>query len=354
MTTISNNMSNPFTFRNKFRRIITDENLPAIVAAFKEFCSLDPKTPDALNFLWQLTYSSNWAIQFLYSVGLNLNIIPASELIKFRNELRYQYEIRNPGYFTKDIPEECMPAFNWLADKTDLIVASAAYNTIISYPYTHWCDVNRICYLIRSDKENFSLGGLHEIGFTYEESKFLQPYTMQILNLLEAVYDYNQNHVSATSAESSVETRAESSNEAHDEVPAESSDKTQALEAQAESLLEAITQSHADAAVESLIETQNEEPFEANSSFKPLTTEAILEHKDVFIPFVESGDMNILLQIGKLGFDLNKVITKKKEVKRVLELNSKVDKIDELIWRAEVLKSLTQLLMIEAAEHLND
>ena len=75
----------------------------------------------------------------------------------------------------------------------------------------------------------------------------------------------------------------------------------------------------ADTTVQAPNKAQAKQPVEADSGFKPLTPEGILENKDVFASFVESSDMNILLQIGKLGFDLNKVIAKKDAIIKLFE-----------------------------------
>ena len=58
MTTSTNNLANPcepedFAFRNKFEKLLTDENRCPITSAFQKFCGFDEK--EAILHLWHLT-----------------------------------------------------------------------------------------------------------------------------------------------------------------------------------------------------------------------------------------------------------------------------------------------------------
>ena len=48
--------------------------------------------------------------------------------------------------------------------------------------------------------------------------------------------------------------------------------------------------------------------------FKPVTAENILTHRETFKTFVEEEDLNLLMVIGTVGFDLNEVMAKKEQI----------------------------------------
>ena len=51
--------------------------------------------------------------------------------------------------------------------------------------------------------------------------------------------------------------------------------------------------------------------------FKNLTVHEVLAHQDMFASFVE-GDMNILLELGNFGYDLNQIMEKKAAISNLL------------------------------------
>lgn len=325
MTTMNNNNENTFTFRSKFEKLVNSENRPVIEAAFKKFCSLDPKTTIARDLLWDLTYNPEVSSETLLKLGLNQKIISLENVSKLRDELRHQYEKLHKGYLTVDVSEEFIPAFEALSKKAGPIVASVVHE-LCSYRMLEY-NVPRALFLLRSDKENFFFGGICEVGFTSKEAEYLKPFHMEIHDLLKAMYEH-QLEASQNTPFSGLDSMIK---EAGIELPFDVDEvpvKTP-VEATANTAVHATVESP----VEAPNEAQAEQPAEANSGFKPLTPEGILEHKDVFTTFVKSSDMNILLQIGNLGYDLNTVIAKKKAISRVLEANT---------------------IMLEATKALND
>lgn len=312
MTTMNTNtMNTTFTFRSKFEKIVSDENRPVIEATFEKFCNFDPTTTYARNLLWDLTYNPEVASATLQDLGLNHEIIAPENVCKLRDELRYQYEKLHNGYLAVNVSEDRIPAFEALSKKAGPIVASLVNELCLQRLYGS--DVPRTLHLLKSEKENFFFGGICDVGFMPIEAEYLKPFHMQIHDLLKAMYDAHQEaarntplsgldsiikdagielpfYVSEIPATAPLETPAEASNEAQDKQPAETPN-----------------------------EAQGKQPVETNLGFKALTPDAILEHKDVFTAFVESSDMNILLKIGNLGFDLNNVIAKKEAIRKVLE-----------------------------------
>lgn len=300
MTTMNTNtMNTTFTFRSKFEKIVSDENRPVIEAAFEKFCNFDPATTDARNLLWNLTYNPEVASATLHDLGLSHEIIAPENVCKLRDELRYQYERLHNGYLTVNVSEDRIPAFEALSKKAGPIVASLVNELCLQRLYGS--DVPRTLYLLKSEKENFFFGGICDVGFMPIEAEYLKPFHMQIHDLLKAMYDSQQEATRNTpliGLDSIIKDAGMELPFYVSELPATTPIETP---------------------VEIPNEAQDEQPAETNSGFKALTPDAILEHKDVFTAFVESGDMNILLKIGSLGFDLNNVIVKKEAISKVLE-----------------------------------
>lgn len=327
MTTMNNhNESTTITFRSKFEKLLSDENRPAIEAAFEKFCNIDPETTVARDILWDLTYNPEVSFEALQKLGLNQEIISPENVSKLRDELRHQYEKLHNGYLTVDVSDECIPAFEALSKKASPITASMV-NELCSYRL-HGRDVPRALFLLKSDKENFFFGGICDIGFNTKEAEYLKPFHMEIHNLLKAMYDCQQD----ASKNTPLDKLGSMVKEAGIELPFDMGKDPK----------------------EASNEAQAEQPVEADFGFRPLTPEGILEHKDVFTAFIESCDMNLLLQIGRFGFDLNKVISKKEAISKVLEVDAKRREVDQLLQQVATLNRVVSTLMFEATEALNN
>lgn len=323
MPTINNNNeSKTFTFRSKFEdRLITDKNRPIFTAAFETFCKLSSDT--ARKILWRLTYNDEFLEKNLRTLGLTLELVPSDKVLTLRDELRYQYELLYPEFLAVEVPDECLEAFTAFKNRTDAIVANVVYRNCLYASYFDALSMRQILDLLESNKENRYFRGLRDIGFSYKVAQYLKPYHMQIHDLLKSLYDHNNQNVNSFK-NTPFDELDDRIKDAGIELPYTFGEETQVeVESETETLVEATANTAVHATVEAPVEAHNEaqaeQPAEANSGFKPLTPEEILEHKDVFTSFVESSDMNILLQIGKLGFDLNKIIDKKEAISKFLE-----------------------------------
>lgn len=326
MTTTNNN-SITFAFRNKFEKLVTDENRPAITAAFEKFCSLGPETTDARDILWSLTYNPEIASATLEKLGLNLEIISSEQISKLRDELRHQYEKLHGSYLTATVSAEYAEAFEELTKKVGPIVADVV-NEYCSYRM-YAGGVKRTLFLLSDDKENYFFGGICDLGFSSQEAEYLKPFHMQIHDLLKAMYDSQQN------------------------VQSFSNTPFSGLDAQLKDAGIDLPFDIEDQESEKSSETPVEQPVQPSSEFKPLTSEAILEYKDVFTSFVKTGDLNILLEIGKLGFDLNKVMDKKVEIGNFIDANTDYMEALGNLLKAKAANDTASAKMTEAVKALN-
>lgn len=354
--TNNNSKNTTFTFRTKFEKLVNDENRPIIVAAFEKFCSIDPETTVARDILWDLTYNFGVSCRTLENLGLTQEIISPENVTKLRDELRHQYEKLNKGYLTVDAPDECIPAFEDLTKNAGPIVASVVYERC-SYRILR-DDLPHTLFLLNSEFENYYFGGIRDTGFGYQEAEYLRPFSKQIHNLLKAMYDLQQDAASRNTPLSGLGSIIK---DAGIDLPFTFGEETQVavepvapVEAPVEAPVDTTVQAPVEAPVETLNEAQDEQPAKTNSGFKALTPNAILENKDVFTTFVKSSDMNLLLQIGRFGFDLNKVISKKEAISKVLEASAKMDEVNKLLQEIEDLKESSKLTMFEASKALSD
>lgn len=312
-----NGNNTTFTFRNKFEnRLVTDENRQIFIATFKSFINLGPDT--ARTLLWRLTYNLNDVEHLeenLQTLGLTMKIVPLGTVITLRDELRYQYELLHPEFLAVEVPDECLKAFTALKNRTDTIVANIVYGNCFYASYFDALSMTKIFDLLKSNNEYRYFRGLRDIGFSYKIAKYLNPYHKQIHDLLKALYDYNHRNVQSfqNTPFAELDNRLE---DAGIDLPFTFGEEAQEA---LEPVVEATDDTTVQVPVEVPVEAQAEHPAETNSDFKALTPDAILEYKDVFTTFVESSDMNSLIQIRELGFDLNKVIVKKDAIIKLLE-----------------------------------
>ena len=108
-TTTATNEATSFEFRNKFEKLLSNENRSAIVDGFKNFCRLNPDA--ARRLLWNLTYREDLSYSF-DKLGMKPELIPAENLQTFRNELRHQYQQRHPDFLETSVPGSCKEAFD--------------------------------------------------------------------------------------------------------------------------------------------------------------------------------------------------------------------------------------------------
>lgn len=319
MTTINTK----FTFRSKFEKLLNDANRPIITAAFEKFFKLRPDS--ARDLLWRLTFNADIASAALIELGLNTEIIPFEKISVLRNELRYQYnELVHPNFLGVSAPNECQEAFVVLKNQTDDIVANVVYEHCQSRVYVEEDMINRLFFLLKSDKENHYYGGIRSLFFSYEEADYLKPFHVQIHDVLNALHEHYKNQCASTSKNLPFEGLASLVEEAGMDLPF--------------NFEELPTQTADDVIREFLAETEPDAPAEAPaltiSGFMNLTAEAIISNKDVFTSFMKNDDLNILVQIGKLGFDLNEVVAKKDKIGALLKAAAAEEKAASKLKKA--------------------
>ena len=263
--TTTNNMNTNFNFRTKFKKLLNDDNYSKVETGFNNFCSLESEK--ALDILWHFTYISDVYLIGVSNLGMPTELLFEENLSLTRNELRHQYEKKiNCNFLSVDIPEECEEAFEELVKKTDTITAKVIFERCKPYFHMREADMSRILYLLKSDKENLCFGGIRNFDFDMDEADYLKPYHMEIHNMLEKIYNFL--------------------NKEEYELPFYMDED----------------------------EKEKEVEEEVSKEYKPITPEEILLHKDVFKSFVEKEDLNLLIPIGEIGFDLNEVMSKKDKI----------------------------------------
>ena len=291
-------MSILFTFRNKFLNAVSSQDIPAFQIAFGKFCEMNSN--DAILFLWQLTYTAEEMVpSLLEKIGLNLEIIPFASINTLRNELRIQYTKVHRDFLDVAIPEDCTQAFTDLVNQSDKIIAHIVYNHCQKAVYADDSSFERTLYLLQSDKESHYFGGIRSLGFNKSEANYLKPYHMQISILLKMLREHTQTSSFSCTPFAGLKQKVA---DAGIPLPSEIEEKVMTVLGGEE--CEAKTEQSTGAKQKLQIE-------DSAQTFTPLTAEAILAQKDVFTSFVEKEDLNVLFQIGQLGFDLNEVMSKK-------------------------------------------
>lgn len=190
MTPNNNNLANPrepeeIIFRNKFEKLLTDDNRASITSVFRRFCGFDEK--EAIQHLWRLTTGFRF-IDTLDELDLSIDFV--GDLTAFRNELRYQYNLRHPNFLDIHAPDYCKTAFDALKNKSDEIVAMIVYRHCKTHAKLDTSEIERTLYLLASDKEDFRLGGIRNLSsdMKADEARYLLPYSEQIGDLLIALH----------------------------------------------------------------------------------------------------------------------------------------------------------------------
>ena len=173
-----------------------------------------------------------------------------------------------------EVGEGAQEAQNQLARYNDPIMVYIVTLACQKYLSKELCNIEKTLHLLKSDLDNYNIGGLRSLEFSDEEARYLLPFSMEIHKLLEALYKCKC------------------------KVPKETYIET---------------------------ETQNEKHEPTVFGFKPLTAEAVLANKSEFEGFSFTDDMNTLMKIGSLGFDLNEVVDKKVLIRNLLTAASALE-----------------------------
>ena len=184
--------------------------------------------------------------------------------------------------------------------------------------------INRLLFLLKSDKENNYYGGIRSLFFSYDEADYLKPYHVEIHDMLNALHEHYKNQCGTTSKNLPFEGLANLIEDAGMDLPFD---------------LEAVPTQTADEVIQEFLdatepESPAEEPVVVISGFLCLTAEAILANKDVFESFIKSDDLNVLFQLGQLGFDLNEVVAKKDKIIALLKAAAASEKAKAKLVKA--------------------
>ena len=306
-----------FTFRKKFEKYLTDEKRGVIEASFQVFCDLNPGTARFL--LWKMPIDADSAAKAVEMLGISLDVIPFEDIMVYRNELRYQYEQLSPDFLQVFLPDSCKAAYQEVVNHTDTIVANMVYEKLEPKLHMEEVYVSKIMELLESDVEKRFCGGLHEAGFSWREVAYLKNYHLQVHALLKALHEDKQKR-DISCKNMPFADLAEKIQEAGKTIPKEvpkkqeekvsvasyktEDDKTEGLPLADEP----------ETAEECEPSTESEE---ATAEYQKLTAEAVLKHLVPFACFV-GGDMNSLLKLGNLGFNLNEVDAKKAAIRDLI------------------------------------
>lgn len=273
---------------------------------------------------WQETISRAHAMKAksLQKLGLVEGDISFEELIPFRNELRYQYQQNHSDFMKLEAGE----AFKALQDKAGVIEACTVYDHCILKLHGETEEVDRIVFLLESEKENNQFGGVRELDFKKDEATYLKPYFKEIADLFKALVEEKRQNEAEDKPLAGL---ADKLREAGKVLPEIQADVKPAI---ADTVSEDICEK-ADVVYNSnLCESRDvttkgpvpEEPAHETdiqnakeNYFKRLTVHEVLDHKKLFVAFIE-GDMNMLLEFGKLRYDLNEILANKQAISDLL------------------------------------
>ena len=286
-----------FTLRKKFETaLLNDQNRAIFNKAFETFFRMTTK--EARKLLWRLTFNDERYLSGnLQMLELTEENVPFDKVSLLRNELRYQYEQLYPGFLDCDVPDDCIDAFDALKKCTDDVTTNIVYFRCLN---TSWLDdysIKVILSRLNDTRETRIYQGISRIGFPHKASEYLMPYHQEIHDLLEALYKHNHPAICNFANQDSLV------KDACDDLPFE--------------FKEDKSSEPAEVPAEVSVEAPAVSPME--SVFQDLTPEAILKNKDIFESYAKKENMNSLLGIGALGFDLNKVIVKKDAILKLLE-----------------------------------
>lgn len=290
-------------FRSKFsKKMLNDENREKVCEIVKDFCRLSPVV--ARPHLWKMSYDANTIVEEKFKES-GLDLTSPENIALFRNELRFQYEKLYPEFVCPDLPENFQEAYSDLKDKmVDSVGPYMVWQRIQSLLEKVDNDsIERTLFLLNSDKEANYFGGLRSLRFGLKESDYLKPYHLQIHGLLKVMFDY-KNHSNEVSDESQP---LDTSVESQPEVQNTSSPDTVVVTPEEETLVD------------------NTTTEENTSNFKALTALAVLENKDIFEEVVLKNNLNKLIALGSLGFDLNKVMARGEDIRLLLQVAKQLE-----------------------------
>ena len=193
----------------------------------------------------------------------------------------------------------------------------------------------RILILLETEEEKNQFGAVKEMGFGYFETSYLKPYYKEIADLFKALMEEKKQEtvadkplagladmlrdkgINLPEMQADVKSAVEDPGKANicksveqaDEVPMPE-EQQPAEESGKENVCVNDKQTYKGPMPEEAPhETSVQNAKSQLPDFKNLTVHEIVEHIEVFTSFA-NGDMNALLELGKLGYDLNQVTAK--------------------------------------------
>lgn len=308
------NMKNAITvtFRSKFsKKMLNDENREKVTEIVKDFCRLSPVIARPL--LWKMSYEPEKVIEEKFQDS-GLDLTTPENISLFRNELRYQYEKLQPDFVVPcNLQENVQEAFSDLKDKmVDTVNPFMVWNRIQSFLEKVGEDsVDRTLFLMGSDKEANYFGGLRSLRFNLKEADFLKPYHEQICNLLKMMAE---NKCQEPSAEIQPNVEELSSVE-----ETENTSSPEPIELSFEE--EKAEEEKNDPVIKELIV----------SEFKKLTAIAVLENKDTFGDVIIGSNLNKMIDLGAMGFDLNEVMSRADDIRLLLQVAKQLESSPSIV-----------------------
>lgn len=180
--------TNSVKLRSKFIKAFAS---PSIQEAILRKCTELNQLPayEVFRILMQTLKSHSELTRF---TGLQSETLSNEQCVTIWNELRSQYNIANHVFPNAEVFTNCckpyMELFVFLSEDN----AFNIFKLLATYYYSTESDKqNRVLYLLSSEKEAEIIGGLHEIGFSYEMANKFLPFASSIADLATALQKNN-------------------------------------------------------------------------------------------------------------------------------------------------------------------
>lgn len=309
---------NTIQFRASFKKVIKETDIQAIEAAFHKF--LDMSQQEALDLLWKLTYQD--AEQFdstIKVLGLTRDMIQPENASTLRNELRHHYG----DNLMSQVSEGCQEAFSALVRQSDAITAYIVYvqcNVTMSVFDTG--SIQKLNFLLNNYKEKNYFGGIRMLGFDFVQAEYLKSFYEEIRELFNALYKMNSENIFGDHL-GEVLGRVLSNTKL--QLPEEPESTTEEEHPVLEEPESATGEEQSALEEPEEIESFSEDEEEEEEEHPGVNAGNVLYDSELFKRFV-AGDLESLIEIKNLGYDLNEVVEKNQEIAAFLKAAENLDK----------------------------
>lgn len=309
---------NTIQFRASFKKVIKETDIQAIEAAFHKF--LDMSQQEALDLLWKLTYQD--AEQFdstIKVLGLTRDMIQPENASTLRNELRHHYG----DNLMSQVSEGCQEAFSALVRQSDAITAYIVYvqcNVTMSVFDTG--SIQKLNFLLNNYKEKNYFGGIRMLGFDFVQAEYLKSFYEEIRELFNALYKMNSENIFGDHL-GEVLGRVLSNTKL--QLPEEPESTTEEEHPVLEEPESATGEEQSALEEPEEIESFSEDEEEEEEEHPGVNAENVLYDRELFKRFV-AGNLESLIEIKNLGYDLNEVVEKNQEIAAFLKAAENLDK----------------------------